>query len=227
MIKDAKGYEEYLKVSEDGKVWRKGRDKIVRQEGKKPYKRHFPGGIIKPFDNGYGYLMVKFIYKGKSKNIKVHKLVAETFIPKHRNDVELEINHIDHNKYNNCVSNLEWVTRKENMEKMSDFYKEKNKDKKYKNKKYKKCPVCSDNVIEDNKSIKRCKKCFNKERREKLLNKLNEKGINKDSLYTLLLDKSFLEVGRMFNVSDNTVRKWCDMFEIPRKSSHYKNKNNR
>ena len=201
MIKDAKGYEEYLKVSEDGRVWRKSNNKE-----------------IKAYDNGYGYLIVGIRYKGKHRNLKVHRLVAETFIPKHYSEEKLEVNHIDHDKYNNQVENLEWVTRKENMVKMGEFY-NRNKEK------YITCPLCNKKKMYNRKNTLKCRECYNKEKRENLLDKLNQKGVNKDSLYKLLLNNSFLEVGRMFNVSDNAVRKWCDMFDIPRKASYYRNKN--
>lgn len=61
-----------------------------------------------------GYARVFLHSKGIRKCYNVHRLVAESFIPK---TIELNVvNHIDGNKLNNSVSNLEWVTNKENLE---------------------------------------------------------------------------------------------------------------
>ena len=49
----------------------------------------------------------------KKKNIAIHKLVAEAFIPNSYN--YKEINHIDGNKHNNRADNLEWCSRSQNM----------------------------------------------------------------------------------------------------------------
>jgi hypothetical protein len=50
---------------------------------------------------------------GSKKRCYAHRLVAEAFIPKD-NERKIEVNHIDGNKLNNCVDNLEWVTPQEN-----------------------------------------------------------------------------------------------------------------
>lgn len=59
-----------------------------------------------------GYKTVGLYKDGKCKRIKVHRLVADAFIPK--TDGKDCVNHKDGNKWNNSVSNLEWCTRKEN-----------------------------------------------------------------------------------------------------------------
>jgi len=56
-----------------------------------------------------GYLDVYLRIPGSKKTKKVHRLVAEAFIPNPNNC--LELNHKDENKENNCVENLEWCDR--------------------------------------------------------------------------------------------------------------------
>lgn len=69
---------------------------------------------VKPIlDKGIGYLIVTLCDgKGKRKNKRVHRLLAQAYIPNPEN--KAHINHIDGNKQNNCLSNLEWNTPKEN-----------------------------------------------------------------------------------------------------------------
>lgn len=59
-----------------------------------------------------GYLTVDLYENSKRKTKRVHRLVAEAFIPNPYD--KPEINHIDGDKHNNTMSNLEWVTKKEN-----------------------------------------------------------------------------------------------------------------
>ena len=69
--------------------------------------------ILKPNDNGNGYLYVMLTKNNKPYMKKVARLVAQHFL---RNPKKLkEVNHIDKNKHNNIVSNLEWISRKDNV----------------------------------------------------------------------------------------------------------------
>lgn len=77
-------------------------------------------GIIKSTDkllkfgnNGKGYLFVCLSKNGKTTRFYVHRLVASHFILNPEN--KKTVNHKDGNKSNNCVSNLEWCSQKENL----------------------------------------------------------------------------------------------------------------
>lgn len=69
-------------------------------------------GILKPSVDR-GYKKVSLTKHGRAHTLKVHKLVAETFV--HKAEGMYEVNHIDGNKLNNHYTNLEWTTRKGNM----------------------------------------------------------------------------------------------------------------
>lgn len=68
--------------------------------------------ILRPRINPNGYEVVCLYINGIPHQLSVHRLVAKTFIP--NDDDTLVIDHLDMNKRNNCVDNLEWVTVKEN-----------------------------------------------------------------------------------------------------------------
>jgi hypothetical protein len=67
---------------------------------------------LKPSDDGSGYLQVILYNNKKPKSFKVHKIVANSFIPNIHN--KPTVNHINGIKYDNSVQNLEWATRSEN-----------------------------------------------------------------------------------------------------------------
>ena len=68
---------------------------------------------MKPRKNTHGYLYVNLHKDGRHKTITVHRLVATAFIS---NPSNLEtINHKDEDKTNNTISNLEWMSKKDNI----------------------------------------------------------------------------------------------------------------
>lgn len=70
------------------------------------------GNIKKLFEDNKGYMRLQLYVNGKRINKRVHRLVAEAFIP--NPDNKPTVNHKDGNKKNNSVENLEWATYSEN-----------------------------------------------------------------------------------------------------------------
>lgn len=62
-----------------------------------------------------GYESVRLWTEDGKKSKKVHRLLAEIFIPNEFPETNIQINHIDGNKRNNSLDNLEWCTAKHNM----------------------------------------------------------------------------------------------------------------
>lgn len=80
------------------------------------YKTNIPCDVWREvqhiYDNSCGYMIVTLCHEGVRKNKRVHRLLAEAFIPNPSN--KAHINHIDGVKLNNSLDNLEWATPKEN-----------------------------------------------------------------------------------------------------------------
>ena len=75
------------------------------------------GKELKTYKNPNGYIMISLSMgaRGKVKTIRLHKALAETFIP-NPNNLPV-VNHIDENKSNYSLDNLEWVSYKDNTKK--------------------------------------------------------------------------------------------------------------
>lgn len=100
--KDIKDYEGLYQVSNLGRV------RSLRYHNTTEIK------VLNQFKANKRYLFVSLSKNNINTKKTVHRLVAQTFI---HNPFKLnEVNHIDGNKENNCVKNLEWCTHKENMQ---------------------------------------------------------------------------------------------------------------
>lgn len=108
-VSEIEGFENFraYSVTEEGKVfshWKRNDHKWEITE--QPYRE------LKQTLNRKGYLEVCLESQNEKHHVRVHRLVALAFIP--NTEGKPQINHIDCNKQNNSVSNLEWVTNSEN-----------------------------------------------------------------------------------------------------------------
>ena len=62
--------------------------------------------------NNEGYIRLGLYGDNGEKKFLIHRLIAQTFIPNPEN--KPQVNHIDNNKSNNCVNNIEWISNQEN-----------------------------------------------------------------------------------------------------------------
>ena len=107
---DIKNYESIYQINKNGEIKSLAREFIDKTNRKQVIKEK----ILKPCKNTPGYLYVPLSKNGKVKNHNIHRLLAEHFISNPKN--KPHINHIDGNKLNNSLDNLEWCTHKENAE---------------------------------------------------------------------------------------------------------------
>ena len=101
--KPIKGYEEFYSISNYGRI--KSNDRTVKCYGG---KRTIKGKIMNPPMDKDGYLRIGLSKNKKQKHYHVHRLVAQHFLDNPNNYPV--INHIDENKKNNKVDNLEWCS---------------------------------------------------------------------------------------------------------------------
>ena len=100
-VRNVKGSDIYL-IGDNGTTYRKYKSSTLKEPK-----------VLTPSVTKDGYLFVRLQIDGKPKGSFVHRLVAEAFLD---NPDNLPcVNHINEDKTNNCVENLEWCTHKDNM----------------------------------------------------------------------------------------------------------------
>ena len=119
--KDVPGYEGFYQCSNFGNV--KSLDRVVKRNNN---NKRVIGKQLKKCINCHGYYVVVLCKKSILKSFTVHQLVAMCFLGHKRNGNTLVINHIDGNKINNMLSNIEIVTNRQNsstcFRKNSEFF---------------------------------------------------------------------------------------------------------
>ena len=112
--KDVPGYVGYYEVSNFGNI--RSIDRYVDNfKGEKALR---VGQTMKQVTTEHGYKRVSLRMGTTKTNFRVHRLVAEAFIPNPHK--KKQVNHKDSNRTNNVVENLEWVTHRENMKHAKD-----------------------------------------------------------------------------------------------------------
>lgn len=164
---------------------------------------------LKKFDNnGYpAYWIPNHHLAGKTCIVYEHMLVAEELLGRELKIGE-EVHHKDKDRYNNSFDNLMvFKTKADHIAfhngreaiKDGDVYISIRTEKES-------CPICGK---EKDSQAKLCMDCYNKEKAKNIP--------TKEVLIDKLLNYSVLAIGKMYNVSDNAVRRWCRKYELPYK----------
>ena len=114
-MKDIEGFEGKYAITPDGKVW-----------------SYHLKDFRTIYDNGQGYMSINLSKNSKTYKRKIHRLVAEAYIPKPdwaTPGMQLDVGHLNDVRDDNRVENLYWCTRSENLD--TDHFREAQKTKKF------------------------------------------------------------------------------------------------
>ena len=135
-------------------------------------------------------------------------------------NIPLEVHHKDGNYQNNNEDNLQVLCP--NCHSLTDTYKGLNRDSRrdgrnqYTNRKIKPRNYCVDCGTVINKDSIRCKRCSNSKKNHKDI------PISRDELKNMIRTMAFLQIAKLFNVTDNAIRKWCLRYNLPKRVSDIK-----
>ncbi len=105
---DVAGYEGKYQVSNFGRV--RGVDRLIKSS--RGGFQKLTGKVLSQSEIWNGYMTISLYGNGKEKRLLVHRLVAIAFIPNPEN--KATVNHIDSDRKNNRLDNLQWTTYSEN-----------------------------------------------------------------------------------------------------------------
>lgn len=206
----------------DGAPWRKysGRSAKMLDEGKYAAFGGFVWRVLSLVDNHLGYMYAKLVPSspGLPRSQGVHRLVYMAHVGEIPQDKE--INHIDHNRGNNRLENLELVTHQENV--LASM--------RHHGKSERRCESCGigrsiTTRVRLIDGSARCFSCTPPKSRKEIGGKSKGRprhSIRKvvwpssDELEALMIDMSLEAIGRQYGVSGNAVKKWAKSYGIYR-----------
>lgn len=85
---------------------------------------------------------------------------------------------------------------------------------------YLKCDICPICLCKKDKNAKICINCFKKAGPSNQI--ITSEILSREKLKKLIRTKSFVEIGKLYGVTDNAIRKWCDKYNLPRTKKEIK-----
>ena len=139
------------------------------------------------------------------KEYKCEKCGLSTWL---NEEIPLELHHKNGNHYDNKHQDIQNSYKK----KINNQQQQREKKKNY----------CIDCGKEIKLTSTRCKECYHKSTRGIFAISLDEMPVSREELKQLIRTTPFTKIGEKFGISDNGIRKWCDKYNLPRKSSEIK-----